>query len=176
MDSRIAQNTGVRVQIQQSSQRQTPKTDFGSVMSTGLSKTADAVMSAGQLAAPHIPGGAILSAAITNLGALKQSAGGQSSSSAPNSHGLIPTGGSSAGASGTSGNSSKQLENMAARGDSQAVMMLETKKMQEMNMGFNLQYLQLQQNMQQDNRQFTLLSNIMKTKHDTAKNAIGNVR
>jgi hypothetical protein len=30
--------------------------------------------------------------------------------------------------------------------------------------------------MQDENRRFTLVSNIMKTKHDTAKNAINNVR
>lgn len=31
-------------------------------------------------------------------------------------------------------------------------------------------------NMQNENRQFTMISNIMKTKHDTAKKAINNVR
>ena len=41
---------------------------------------------------------------------------------------------------------------------------------------FDLEYLALEQKTQSDNRQFTLLSNIMKTKHDTAKNAINNVR
>ncbi len=55
-------------------------------------------------------------------------------------------------------------------------LMNATRDMQEMNSSFNLQYLQLQQDMQQDNRQFTLMSNIMKTKHDTAKAAINNVR
>ena len=50
------------------------------------------------------------------------------------------------------------------------------REMQEMDQSFNLQYLTLQQNMQQENRQFTLVSNIMKTKHDTAKKAINNVR
>jgi len=55
-------------------------------------------------------------------------------------------------------------------------MMVATREMQEMNMSFNMQYLSLQQKMQADNRQFSLLSNIMKTKHDTAKNAISNVR
>jgi len=49
-------------------------------------------------------------------------------------------------------------------------------EMQEMDRSFNLQYLDLQQNMQQENRQFTLVSNIMKTKHDTAKSAINNIR
>jgi len=51
-----------------------------------------------------------------------------------------------------------------------------SREMAEMSQSFNLQYLQLQQNMQNENRQFTLVSNIMKTKHDTAKNAINNVR
>jgi hypothetical protein len=50
------------------------------------------------------------------------------------------------------------------------------REMQEMSQSFNLQYLDLQQSMQRENRQFTLVSNIMKTKHDTAKNAINNVR
>jgi hypothetical protein len=54
--------------------------------------------------------------------------------------------------------------------------MLATRQMQEMNMSFNLQYLQLQQKMQGDNRQFTTISNVMKTKHDTTKNAINNIR
>jgi hypothetical protein len=49
-------------------------------------------------------------------------------------------------------------------------------KMDEMSQSFNLQYLQLQQQMQNENRQFTMVSNIMKTKHDTAKNAIANIR
>jgi hypothetical protein len=46
----------------------------------------------------------------------------------------------------------------------------------KMNMSFNMQYLQLQQKMQDESRRFTLLSNIMKTRHDTAKNSISNVR
>ena len=45
-----------------------------------------------------------------------------------------------------------------------------------MSQQFNLQYLQLQQNMQNENRKFSALSNVMKTKHDTAKSMIQNVR
>jgi len=48
--------------------------------------------------------------------------------------------------------------------------------MQETQMSFNLQYLQLQSQMQNDNRQYTAVSNILKTKHDTVKNSIDNVR
>ena len=45
-----------------------------------------------------------------------------------------------------------------------------------MTQSFNLQYLNLQNQMQNENRQFTMVSNIMKTKHDTSKNAISNIR
>jgi hypothetical protein len=64
----------------------------------------------------------------------------------------------------------------ASSGSEQEALMQATKEMQEMNQSFNLEYLQLQQDMQNQNRQFTLVSNIMKTKHDTAKSAINNVR
>jgi hypothetical protein len=41
---------------------------------------------------------------------------------------------------------------------------------------WNQQFLKLQQAMQHENRNFTSISNVLKTKHDTAKNAIHNVR
>lgn len=47
---------------------------------------------------------------------------------------------------------------------------------QETQMSFNLQYLQLQSQMKHENRSYTAVSNIMKTKHDTVKNSISNVR
>jgi uncharacterized phage infection (PIP) family protein YhgE len=55
-------------------------------------------------------------------------------------------------------------------------LMQATQQMQEMQMSFNLQYLQLQQQMQQENRQYTEISNIMKSRHDTVKSAIGNIK
>jgi hypothetical protein len=51
-----------------------------------------------------------------------------------------------------------------------------TQVLQETQMSFNLQYLELQSQMQNDNRQYTAVSNIMKTKHDTVKNTISNIR
>jgi L-cysteine desulfidase len=50
------------------------------------------------------------------------------------------------------------------------------KNMQETQMSYNLQYLQLQNAMQNENRQYTMVSNIMKTKNDTVKNSISNIR
>jgi hypothetical protein len=53
--------------------------------------------------------------------------------------------------------------------------MLRAESIQEMNQTFNLQYLNLNHEMQGENRKFTTLSNIMKTKHDTAKATINNI-
>jgi hypothetical protein len=68
------------------------------------------------------------------------------------------------------------VDQLASGGSESAQLFEATKQMQEMQQSFNMQYLLIQQKMQSDNRQFTLLSNIMKTKHDTAKNAINNIR
>jgi hypothetical protein len=58
----------------------------------------------------------------------------------------------------------------------QSQLLNATKQMQETQMSFNLLYLQLQSQMQHENRSYTAISNIMKTKHDTVKNSINNVR
>jgi hypothetical protein len=60
--------------------------------------------------------------------------------------------------------------------DGSSQLMAATQQMQETQMSFNLQYLQLQNQMQNENRQYTMVSNIMKTKHDTVKNSISNIR
>ena len=68
------------------------------------------------------------------------------------------------------------LSLVAAGNSSQDQLLAATKHMQETQMSFNLQYLQLQSQMQHENRSYTAISNIMKTKHDTVKNSISNVR
>jgi hypothetical protein len=60
--------------------------------------------------------------------------------------------------------------------DGAAQFLAASKEMQQTQMSFNLQYLQLQSQMQNENRQYTAVSNIMKTKHDTVKNSISNIR
>jgi hypothetical protein len=65
----------------------------------------------------------------------------------------------------------------SASGDSgSAALMQATQQMQETQMSFNLQYLMLQMQMQNEDRQFTMVSNIMKSKRDTVKNSIANIR
>lgn len=50
------------------------------------------------------------------------------------------------------------------------------KAVAEMNTSFSLQYLQLQSQMQSENRAYTTISSLMRTKHDTVSNSISNVR
>ena len=69
----------------------------------------------------------------------------------------------------------KELENLTKHGE-KLLKLREGSGATEMQESFNLQYLQLQQNMQQQSRQFTMVSNIMKVKHDTAIAAIRNMR
>ncbi len=50
------------------------------------------------------------------------------------------------------------------------------KSMQNTDQNFSMQYLGLQTQMGNQNRNYTAVSNVMKTKHSTVKNAIKNVR
>ncbi len=49
-------------------------------------------------------------------------------------------------------------------------------KLRALETAFNSQYLQLRSQMQRENQVFTSVSNVLKTRHDTAKNSIGNIR
>jgi hypothetical protein len=178
MDNSVKnQHTGLRVQIDQSRVRQTPRTDFGSVMATGVKKATNVAMSAGAIAAPFVPGGAILSAAITGVGTLKSAAGSMSAAGGSNATTLIgssgaPISGGATSAMGSSGTGAIGSTGGATSSDP----MVAQRQMMEMSQQFNMQYLMLQQEMQSDNRRFSTLSNVMKTKHDTAKNSISNMR
>ena len=48
--------------------------------------------------------------------------------------------------------------------------------MQRESQAFNLQLLELQEDVQQYNRRFTTVSNVLRAKHDTAKAAVSNIR
>lgn len=50
-----------------------------------------------------------------------------------------------------------------------------TRALQQQAQSWNLQYLQLQESLQRESREFTAVSNVMKVRHDAAKAAIGNI-
>lgn len=167
-------NAGLKVNVGLSVQRQTPKTDFGSIVGKGLNTAADIAIQGTNIASAFIPGGSVVSAAVTGLGQMKDSFVGQGA----NANSLANTGGISY--SGTPGSVGGGSVVGGGRfdtgGGGVSADVAAQREMMEMNQSFNMQYLGLQQEMQAENRKFTALSNIMKTRHDTAKNAISNVR
>jgi hypothetical protein len=174
--------SGLSLDTGTSTVRQAPRTDFGTQIRNGVAAGGGAAAGAIGVAAPFVPGAAVVSAAVSGAaggvgggGVGAGAAGGSSGFGAGAAGGGaqlgpdgIPIGGSfvNGGQSGTGG---------AAPG-SQQDLLNQTKGMQEMAQSFNLQYLQLQEKMQAENRSFSTVSNVMKTKHDTAKSSISNVR
>jgi hypothetical protein len=186
-------------EVRKSSVRQTPLTSFGETFQRGLATSVNTVGNAASSAGYMIPGAAVVGAAISGVGTVRSSNGGLSSVS-PGSTGLVAstgaagagigsvgststlagstlgTGSGSAASLAASGNYTGAVATNAASGDASSQLMMATQQMQEMNQNFNLQYLQLQEHMQQDSREFTAMSNVIKTKSDTAKNSLSNLK
>ncbi|HSN91264.1 MAG TPA: hypothetical protein VLS93_08540 [Anaeromyxobacteraceae bacterium] len=97
------------------------------------------------LAAPYVPGGMVLSAAVRGAAA---------------SGGGAARGGPLAGAGSAAG-----------EGD----MVEAARTIQQEAQASNLRFLQLQESVQRESREYTALSNVMKVKHDSAKAAIHNI-
>lgn len=214
-------SASIRLSTVATTTRQTPKTDFGTVMRDGLIRAGGVVADGLQVAAPFVPGGAIVSAALAGANTAAGYAGGGFGGGGGGAQYMVAEGtsargfgtstsGLSAGNGGLGGvsggnngygsgntiavpgrrpgletNLSQPASNFSGgsgatgttnAGDSFNQMMSATKQMSEFQASFNLQYLQLQEKIQIDTRQFNLVSNIMKTKHDAAKNALNNVR
>lgn len=74
-------------------------------------------------------------------------------------------------------NSNKDIvDDLNSQSASTADLLKATKALQEANWQFSLEYLNLQEKVQSENRYFSTVSNIMRTRHDSAKNAINNLR
>lgn len=166
----IKSNTNsIRMNMQQSTNvRQTVKTGFGDKLAQGLSATANVVGGAASMGAAALPGGQVVAAALNSA---KSAIGTSSSALTAGSAG----GASAAGvpAAGTSGNS--PVPNVGGGSGGVNSTFDQSKKMFEMQAGFNMKFLQLQNKMQHESRSFQTISNVMKNRTDTAKNSIRNM-
>jgi hypothetical protein len=135
------------IHVAPSTERKAEPGRFENALRSAASGLARGVAATVELASPYVPGGTVLSGAV-------RSAVQTTTSSAV-------AGAEPAGAGSTSG----------AEGD----ILAATRTLQQEARTFNLQYLQLQENMQRESREFTALSNVMKVKHDSAKAAIANI-
>jgi hypothetical protein len=196
-----------RISTNLSIDRQTPKADFGDRVKAGLDTAAGAVANGAAVAAPFVPGGAIISAAVSSVTQFAGGAhgggggggghGGGSASSAQYAmsgvtnvggvggintsvgNGAVGGGGAaipgaSGGAAGVNaGGSPFTLPGLPGNsGVTTGMMNSELISAQQ----DNAKLLQMQVAMQRENQVFTTVSNVLKTRHDTVKNTIGNVR
>ena len=167
--NRLNNGGSVRINNQPQVNRQTPRNDFGSMVSRGVAAGANAMAGATAVAAPYVPGGAVVNAAAQGMAGAANSAAGSVGDYGQGGAMNIP-------GSGPGVNSQTGGQASGSTGNAQQDLMNQTKELQEMQMSFNLQYLTLQQKMQGENRQYSTISNVLKTKHDTTKNSINNIR
>jgi hypothetical protein len=128
-----------------------PARPFQQVMRAG----ADAIVSGAETAAARLPGGSILVAAMRGA----PQAGGSATSPVGPSASAEIGGGTAGSLPGTSSGGAPSIERVL-----------------DQNVDQNLYFLGLQERISQENRAFTAVSNVLKARHETVKNAIGNIR
>ena len=133
-----------------STERKAEPGRFGAALKNAAGEVASGIAGSVALAAPFVPGGAVLAGALR-------------AASRPG----LPA--SASAAAGTSAFGS------TGTGSGGGDMIEATRALQAEAQSSNLQYLQLQEAMQRESREFTSLTNVMKVKHDCAKAAINNI-
>ena len=168
--------TPLRLDTKVTEGRQTPNDSFGQRIQNGASAAGNAVASGAAVAAPFVPGGAIVSAAVSGVGTMASSASsGQSSVGAGVVGASYATGMGAGGATvpnTTTGSGVAGGVQVSTGTDAQAAGFGSVLQQQA---AMNMQYLELQNTMQQENQTFSTLSNVLKVRHDTAKNSISNI-
>jgi len=145
------------ITVAPTTERKTVPGRFEAALQGASLALASGVVGAVELAAPAVPFGNVLAGAIR--GSLQG--------------GGVPGGG--LGGPRLSAASVVGAATGTGSAGSQGDLLEATRAMQLEAQAMNLQYLQLQERMQQESREFTTLSNVMRVKHDTARAAIGNI-
>ncbi|MBN8231368.1 hypothetical protein JYK02_28040 [Corallococcus macrosporus] len=175
----------LRMNTQMTTARQTPNTSFGARVQNGLNSTVGAVGAGVGAVAGFVPGAGIVSAAVSSaqtfsgasgsgmaggpyVGVMNTGSGAVPSTNLPGTGTGMPSTGGSASTIGTSVGSS-------AGGGSVGDQLNMNGSLKSM-MDDNVKLLNMQSAMQHESQLFTAVSNVMKSRHDTTKNSIGNIR
>jgi hypothetical protein len=138
------------------------RVSFSQVLSAG----ANGLVQGAELAASVLPGSSLAAAAVR---------GGLSALSSPMASAVpastVPEGPGSAGTSTLPGLGTGTTGAAGTAADPTGSIDASLQQSAQMN----LYYLQIQQQVDSQNRTFTTLSNVLKTEHDSAKGAIGNI-
>jgi hypothetical protein len=145
--------------------RQTPQNEFGAVMARTISEVARAGTGLLSVVASSNP---VVSAAVSGLTSTA-SAIQTLGQTAPST--IVPAG------VGAGRVATGPLDGTPVTGRGEQWDLMEAQKLlNSQNQSFNLAYMQLQDQMQKESREFNTLTNIMKVRHDSAKAAINNIR
>lgn len=199
-------STPVRISTNLTVDRQTPKSDFGDRLAAGLQTVGGAIASGAAIAAPLVPGSAIVSAAVSSvsqLGSQLSQGMGGGAAAATYTSGLVGLGTGGTGINTTVGGGAPVPGNVGVGGGglgggglggiavggggglggggvggaAGGGANLDTlQQVMNANNAQNMQMLGMQMTMQRENQVFSTVSNVLKTRHDTVKNTISNVR
>lgn len=139
---------------------------FEAALQGAASSLARTVVGAVEAAAPAVPFGTVL------VGAVRGGASAGGGAGAGPVANLSKAGGATAFSEGSSGTGGAAGAVATATGGD---LLEATRAMQQEAQAMNLQYLQLQEAMQRESREYQALSNVMKVKHDSARAAISNI-
>jgi hypothetical protein len=174
--------TPVRISTNLNVERQTPKTDFGDRLKAGMETAGHAVAQGAAVAAQAIPGGAIVSAAVSsvttlaNSGSSGQNGGAMSAQYAMGSN-IVPVSGGTTGGINTTvgvGGGTQASPNVLPQGAGGHTAVMQSDL--QASVAENAKLMQVQMAMQRENQVFSTVSNVLKVRHDTVKNTIQNVR
>ena len=150
-----------RISLTPTVARQTPKNEFGNVLKNALQTAANA----GGALLGSVPGGGVISAAISNVTALASGGGSAQGSLAATGVTSVGAGSSAMGGAtaqalatspnGVPGELTGMIGQMRAEADRSTMMQMQ---------------------MQQESREYNTISNVLKVRHDSAKSAINNIR
>lgn len=144
--------------------RQTPRNEFGQVMKNTLETATKAAGVVSGALMGSLPGGGIISAAVSSVTNLASSGPGGSA-------GLAATGITSVGGSGavSGGGMTGQIASSSGMPSSVGDMVQQMRAEADRSMLMQMQ-------MQQESREYNAVSNVLKVRHDSAKSAINNIR
>jgi hypothetical protein len=162
MDASILPSTRPDVVSVTSEPRPTAKP--GQPFSEVLKRGANGIVQGAEAAMSVLPGGPILAAAVRGGSAQPTGLNVALGSGAAT---MIPEGPSATAASASGLGSGASLPGTDSSGVEASLVQSEQ---------MNLYFLQVQEQVDAQNRTFTTLSNVLKTENDTMKNAIGNLR
>jgi len=163
MDTRITPG-GARIDVisTDTAARVTPES--GAQFRDVLTRGAGAILRGAEAAVSALPGAPIVAAAV------------RPGSSVGGPAGLRPMGMTPPGASAGVGLGSAEGPTGGASGAAPGQEAGSVESALAQSQEFNLYYLQLQEQLAAENRSYSAMSNVLKARHDTVKNAIGNIR